>query len=219
MKPRRAWACVGAVCLLLTVTLSADTIFLRDGRRLQGQLVSIRDGIVEVEVQRGFFNRERTRFNQSEILRIEFDESSRPDSGFGGNSNNNSGSNNAGPGRPSGLRERSVVVNGSEAWRDTGVTVRAGQSVFFEASGRIKWGPGRQDGPDGERGSPRNENRPMPNRPAAALIGRVGESNDYFFIGEDTDAIRVRDSGRLYLGINDDFLQDNTGTFRVTVYY
>ncbi len=32
-------------------------------------------------------------------------------------------------------------------------------------------------------------------------------------------AIRVRDGGRLYLGCNDDFLEDNSGSFRVTVYY
>ena len=59
----------------------------------------------------------------------------------------------------------------------------------------------------------------MPSRPAAALIGRIGESDDYFFIGEDAGAIRPRGSGRLFLGINDDFLQDNSGAFLVTVYY
>jgi hypothetical protein len=57
----------------------------------------------------------------------------------------------------------------------------------------------------------------MPSRPAAALIGRIDDN--VFFIGNDRDGIRVRDSGRLYLGINDDYLQDNTGSFRVTVYY
>jgi hypothetical protein len=47
----------------------------------------------------------------------------------------------------------------------------------------------------------------------------VGSGNDVFFIGEDTGAIRVRNSGRLYLGLNDDVLTDNRGSFRVTVYY
>lgn len=221
MRPRHTWAWVGAVCVLLNVALAADSIILRDGRRLQGQLVGIRDGIVEVEVQRGLFNRDRVRFNQSEILRIEFDDSSRSEQNFGSNNSggNSGGNNNAGPNRPSGLRERAAVVNAAEGWRDSGVTVRAGQTVYFEASGRVRWGPGRQDGPDGERNSPRNDTRPMPNRPGAALIGRIGESNDYFFIGEQSGPIRIRDSGRLYLGINDDYLQDNSGSFRVTVYY
>src|SRR6266567_1687907 len=32
-------------------------------------------------------------------------------------------------------------------------------------------------------------------------------------------ATRMRSAGRLFLGINDDYLQDNTGYFRVIVYY
>jgi len=38
-------------------------------------------------------------------------------------------------------------------------------------------------------------------------------------VGSDESAIRIRSSGRLFLGINDDFLQDNSGNFRVIVYY
>ena len=161
------------------------------------------------------------RVDLADVTRIEFDRYDRPDNDsnnrFGGNNNDRPGGNSSS--RPSGMRERAVVVNAAEQWHDTGVVVRAGQTVYFEASGSVRWGPGRQDGPDGERNSPRNEARPMPNRPAAALIGRVGESNDYFFIGDDTGAIRVRGNGRLYLGINDDYLRDNSGSFRVTVYY
>ena len=214
MKPAHAWGWAGLLFLILGVTLSADTLVLRNGDRVQGQLIGVRDGVVEFEAQRGFFGRERLRVEVSEVTRIEFDRSSRPDydqndrPGPGGSAS-----------RPGGMRERSLIVNASEPWRDTGVVVRAGQTVYFEASGKVRWGPGRQDGPDGERNSPRNEARPMPNRPAAALIGRVGESNDYFFIGDDTGAIRVRGNGRLYLGINDDYLRDNSGSFRVTVYY
>jgi hypothetical protein len=40
-----------------------------------------------------------------------------------------------------------------------------------------------------------------------------------FFIGDDTMPLRVRSSGRLYLGVNDDVLTDNTGALRVTVSY
>jgi len=59
----------------------------------------------------------------------------------------------------------------------------------------------------------------MPNSPGASLIGRVGESADYFFVGDDRGVVRVRNSGRLSVGINDDNLQDNTGYFSVVVYY
>jgi hypothetical protein len=83
----------------------------------------------------------------------------------------------------------------------------------------VRWGPNRRDGAAGERNSPSNANRPLPDRPAASLIGRVGDGNDIFFIGSDPGPYRVRSSGRLYLGINDDVFTDNTGNLRVTVSY
>jgi hypothetical protein len=204
---------LGVVILGLTVPLTADTLIMRDGRRVQGELVAVRDGTIEFDGQRGFFSgRERMRIDRDDVVRIELDEVRSSDRGRDHNDLNGSG-------RPSGMREREVTVDAARGWSDSGVAVRAGQTIYVTATGRVRWGPGRQDGPAGERSSPRNESRPMPNRPAAALIGRVGDSADYFFIGEDTAGIRVRDSGRLYLGINDDFLQDNSGAFRVTVYY
>src|SRR4029450_4866199 len=100
-----------------------------------------------------------------------------------------------------------------------GTAAPPGHTLSFTAAARVRWGPSRQDGPSGEHNSPRNDNRPIPGRPAAALIGRIGETNDYFFIGDDESAIRVRSGGRLYLGVNDDYLKDNTGSFRVNVHY
>ena len=123
-------------------------------------------------------------------------------------------------GRPSGLRERQVSVSSSTPWTDTGIDVRPGQTLYFEARGEVRWGRDRRDGPEGERNSPRNPGRPMPNRPAAALIAKIGsESSDPFFIGADTGGVRVRGGGRLYLGINDEVLNDNSGNFTVIVYY
>jgi len=40
-----------------------------------------------------------------------------------------------------------------------------------------------------------------------------------FFIGTDAQGVRVRGSGQLFLGVNDDAFEDNNGSFRVTVYY
>jgi hypothetical protein len=209
-RVRTVW--VGVWCLGLAATVSADTLVLRDGRRVQGELIAVRDGVIEFEGQRGLFGgRERLRVDRNEVVRIELDDDGRGSGGgFAGG---------GGTGRPSGLREREAYVSAVQPWTDVGITVRPGQSVYFDASGRVRWGPNRQDGPAGENGSPRNEARPIPSRPAAALIGRVGEGDDVFFIGAESGAIRMRSGGRLYLGINDDILGDNSGTFRVTIYY
>jgi len=192
--------------------VNADTLVLRNGRRIQGQLIAFRDGVVEFDEIQPFGGGRALRFDRSEVLGIEFDRIDRSTPGFP----------QAGEperGRPAGLRERQVMVAANVQWTDTNIEVKSGQAVFFEANGEVRWGGNRRAGPAGEVNSPMNPNRPMPNRPGAALIGRVGNTADYFFIGADTGPIRMRSSGRLYLGLNDDVLGDNTGYLRVVVYY
>lgn len=209
------------------VSLRADTLVLRDGRRVEGTLVSVRDDVIEFDGQRGpFGGRERLRLDRDDVVRIELDRyANRSGDRFDRDRDRERDRDrdrerdDARRGRPSGLRERDVSVDSWTAWKDTGVDVRAGQMLYFSATGRVRWGPNRQDGPQGEPNSPRNDSRPIPSRPAAALIGRVGEGTEYFFIGDDEGPIRMRSGGRLYLGVNDDYLRDNTGSFRVTVYY
>ena len=211
MNPRR-WIAHVALVLALPVSLGADTLYLRNGQRLEGELVAMRNGQIEFEERRSFGGARTVRFDRDEVDRIDFDNRR--------NTNNNNYSNNNNTsytGRPSGMRERQVVVSGDVAWNDSGVDVRAGQTIYFESTGRVRWGRDRQDGPAGERNSPSNPNRPMGNRNAAALIGKIG--NDMFFIGDETGPVRMRSAGRLYLGVNDDVLTDNSGNFRVVVYY
>lgn len=196
------------VALGLSAGLLADTLILRDGTRVQGRLVGVDRDTLEFE-ERGTGNRTVIRaYHRNDVVRIEFDrggyEPTAPPV----------------PTRPSGLRERLVIVSGDVAWNDAGFDVRAGQEIWLESSGTVWWGRDRRDGPAGERNSPRNDARPMPTRNAAALIGKVGAmSTDYFFIGAEQGPIRMRASGRLFLGVNDDFLDDNRGNFRVIVYY
>jgi hypothetical protein len=198
-----------ALSASLPIAVAADTLHLRDGTRLRGELIAVRGGTIEFEESRSFGSSRTVRVDRSDVVRVDFDQSSG--SGWGGGSD-------FGPsGRPSGLRERAVTVSATEPWTDTGVTLRSGQTIYLEASGQVRWGRDRRDGPAGERNSPYNAARPMPNRPGAALIARIGD--DVFFIGDATGPIRTRGSGRLMLGINDEHLVDNSGNFRVTVYY
>ncbi len=204
---------LGLVCAAPAL-LRADTLILRDGRRIDGDLVAVRDGTIEFDSRRGF-GHERMRIDRADVRAIELSDYDRDREGRDRDDRDRDDRG----GRPSGMREREIIVDASAPWTDTRIEVRSGQTVYFEASGHVRWGPKREDGPEGEHDSPRNDRRPIPNRPAAALIGRIGDSNDLFFIGDDKGAIRVRSSGRLYLGINDDYLKDNSGSFRVTVYY
>ena len=205
MVPQR-WIAGLAITLALTASVQADTLYLRDGSRVQGELISVRNDTVEFEERRSYGSGRTLRLDRDEVVRIEFETARRGGSDFAG-------------GRPSGMRERQTIVSADVAWNDSGIDVRAGQTIYFEAQGQVRWGRDRRDGPAGERNSPSNPNRPMGNRNAAALIGKVGSGNDLFFIGDETGPVRVRSSGRLYLGINDDVLTDNSGNFRVVVHY
>ena len=191
-----------ALIALATNTL-ADTLVLRSGRRIEGDLVGVRGSTVEFD-ESGSSTR---RYDRSEVARIELGSGSSSSSSYDRNG-----------GRPSGLRERTTSVDAASHWSDTGIDVRSGTSVYFEASGKVQWGPDRKDGPAGEGGNHRNAGRPIPNRSGGALIGRVGGSEP-FLIGDERGPIRMRESGRLSLGVNDDFLEDNRGSFRVTIYY
>jgi hypothetical protein len=204
---------VGALIAFGSLTVLADTLVLKSGRSYTGELISVRDGRMEFRTDRG-----RTeRFEVDEVDRIEF--SGRERERDRDSDRDYKDTRPVGNERPSGLREREVDVTGASGWTRTSIELKDGQELWFDSRGQISWGPGRKDGPGGETGSPRNLARPIPSRPGASLIGRIGESGDPFFIGNDRGPIRVRGRGTLFLGINDDYLPDNSGAFRVTVYY
>jgi hypothetical protein len=194
--------------IAVTAFVHADTLVMNDGRRLQGALLGIYGREIEFE-ERARGRRRTIRISRDEVERIEF---ARTDFDRGRGDEDR----NAPVGMPRGMRERQIVVDARQPWTDTGIDVRAGQQIYFSSQGETRWGRDRRDGAEGERNSPLNPNRPLPERPAAALIGRIGDRNEYFFIGGDSGPFRARDSGRLYLGINDDVLTDNSGNLRVT---
>lgn len=214
MSPERRFTVALAFVLTVPCLLVADTLVLRNGQRVRGEVLSMRGGTIEFEEQNNAGQRRTVRVDRGQVARIEFDDFGSG-GGWGGGGDWGGGSG----GRPPGMRERAVSVSASTPWTDTGIVVRPGQSIFVNASGQVRWGPDRRDGPQGERNSPVNPGRPIPNRPAAALIGSVGDGSDIFFIGADSGPIRMRQGGRLMLGINDDVLQDNSGSFRVVVSY
>ncbi len=213
---RSAWVIAVALGLGAQAVVFADTLVLRDGRRFEGLLVGVRGTSIEFEHRGGREDGQVRRYDRSDVRTIQIDEL------LAGNRYRDDGyrDDRLTDTRPrAGLRERSVNVSARTPWTDSGVDVRGGQEIFFVATGEVRWGPGRRDGAAGERNSPSNQGRPMPDRNAAALIGKIGENGDPFFIGGTTQAIRVRGVGRLYLGINDDFLDDNTGALRVVISY
>jgi hypothetical protein len=56
----------------------------------------------------------------------------------------------------------------------------------------------------------------MPDVAGGALIGRIGEEGEPFYIGRRTSAT-AQSSGLLYVRINDDVLGDNAGRLQLEI--
>src|SRR5947207_2292783 len=119
---RSSWLLV-LMTLLIGAALNADTLILRDGRRLEGQLISVQNGVLDFDAQ-DFGGGRVLRFNRAEVLGIEFDRNDR-------NVSRNPQQSAPAGGR-SGLRERQVMVAANMRWIDTNVDVQSGQTVYFE---------------------------------------------------------------------------------------
>lgn len=122
----------------------------------------------------------------------------------------------AGPLDEGGAMTKPLAVDAADRWTDTGIYVRPGTTVTVTATGRITLSNESDEAtPAGSPSGRRAQNAPLPDQPAGMLIARIGISEP-MPIGASR-SFRVTREGRLYLGVNDDHLPDNAGTFQVTV--
>ena len=112
----------------------------------------------------------------------------------------------------------SIVVGGDRSSVDTGINVRAGETITLSAEGQIRLSRNGRDFATaaGSTTGRRAVNAPLPDSPAGALIARIGEGGTPILIGERR-TFRAQRSGRLYLSINDDYFDDNTGQYNVMI--
>ena len=93
--------------------------------------------------------------------------------------------------------------------------------IVFSATGQVRVAGGDSPdavaGPDGANGFQSNRaNYPYPGMAVGGLVAKVGNDKP-FAIGSIGTPISMPDNGRLYLGINDDGLGDNSGAFYVRI--
>jgi hypothetical protein len=112
---------------------------------------------------------------------------------------------------------RLVTVEASRGWMDTGIDVRRGDILQIQATGTVtlSTNPSDEADPSGSRTNRRAASSPLPGEPAGALIARVG--NGAPMIAGGRQSITANSTGRLFMAVNDDFFDDNRGTYRVTI--
>jgi len=113
---------------------------------------------------------------------------------------------------------RDLSVPGTVAWTDTGVDVTAGQQLTVTASGTVIHATASNDGcdPTGEPGTSGHGANLIACPNHASLIGKIGDAGSSFYIGR-TYSVPTTGSGRLYLGINDNDLGNNGGSYSASV--
>jgi hypothetical protein len=131
---------------------------------------------------------------------------------------------------------KKITVRGNQAWTDTGLDVQKGQEFYFVASGTIslqKDNPIAGCGPDGL--DMKTQQQPIPEQNIGALVGKILEKVEVatdkqtgersqkevgrvFFVGKENKVPLPMD-GRLLLGINEQVVGDNDGSFDVTIYH
>jgi hypothetical protein len=110
------------------------------------------------------------------------------------------------------VRVRVSAGSAANGWTDSGLMVRKGQRLRISATGRVSLGEGRFSTPTG---LPRvvDTEKLMRNEPTGTLIAVIGDDNDDFIaVGANREFYAPRD-GRLFLGVNEGKLEDNTGSY------
>jgi Ca2+-binding EF-hand superfamily protein len=111
-----------------------------------------------------------------------------------------------------------VRVDPKQRWTDTGLDVQAGDRLSFDAEGamELSLNGGDSSTPAGARSGRKAPEAPLRDQTAGGLIARIGDAAP-LFVGAQRTINRAPVSGRLYLGVNDDHLDDNSGEYRVSV--
>ena len=120
-------------------------------------------------------------------------------------------------GTSGGAQQRMVRVNSQQRWTDSGIVVRAGDTLTLDATGTIQMSDDAGDtaNPAGSTRGRRAPDAPVLNQLAGGLIAQIDNYGPIYLGGRRTFTAPV--SGRLYFGVNDDHLADNRGEFNVSV--
>jgi hypothetical protein len=222
------------------VPVFADTIRLKDGSVIRGDVIGFKDQQFTVLIGAGAKGRRsRTTIYVEDIESIEFDSTGGVSSADdGGNDNSRETMPQTSPPARTGSDDTSIgsrtsspssssptfftikvsvrADNVNNGWTNSGLVVRKGQRLRINASGRISLGSSRFATPAGVSTIPDND-KLMRTEATGALIAVIGDDNDDFIlIGPRRDFVAQRD-GVLFLGVNEGNLADNAGTYDVVI--
>jgi hypothetical protein len=122
--------------------------------------------------------------------------------------------------------ETTVSVPATQEFTDAGIALTVGEKVKIEASGTIEYVPGKQSSPIGDKffkngcgAVAYNINPPPfvePGLNCWSMVFRIGTSGVAFPTGGKITFVSPV-AGELYLGVNDNFYPDNSGSWTAKI--
>jgi len=118
--------------------------------------------------------------------------------------------------KPVGWNVKVLADNTANGWTNTGWVVKKGQRIRISGDGKVSLGKNKTSSPAGEPDI-EDSQKLLKNVATGALIAVIGDdNNDFIYIGSEREFTATRD-GALFLGINEGYLDDNTGSYNVKV--
>lgn len=109
------------------------------------------------------------------------------------------------------LSEKTLNIAAAADWTSTEIRIQRGQRIRITASGEVDLGNKGRATPAGI--SANDPKRLMPGQPTGGLIAVVGDdNNDFVFIGTEGEFV-AKQTGVLFLSVNEEKLDDNRGSF------
>jgi hypothetical protein len=114
-------------------------------------------------------------------------------------------------------RTAGLTLPANQQWTATNLRVNAGDWYDFNITGEIRYtpDPNARAARQGSIPQQRRLGAPLPNELAGAVIARIDNGQPFLIGGQPS--VRMPASGMLWLGINDDNVSDNSGSFQVSV--
>lgn len=187
--------------LIAALAAPADTIRLKNGRMVKGQVERYSNSEFVVRLDSG----DRMILLVDNVESVDFDSIPVPQAAGGGVAPPSSG----------GTYETVVTVDTRQEVVATGVQVRRGEPVRITASGEIRFADGRRSGPNGTRDI---ESWPFPGEPLGMLVAMVGSptSPTYEPVG-GSKAFTASADGQIYLQVNARSLEGASGSYTARI--
>lgn len=117
---------------------------------------------------------------------------------------------------PISINVKVLADNTANGWTNSGWVVRKGQRIRVTGDGEVSLGRGQTSTPAGLPDLT-DDQKLLKGVATGALIAVIGDdNNDFIYIGSEREFTATRD-GTLFLGLNEGNLNDNSGSFNVTI--